>query len=117
MSKRESPALRDDNLRLVLSSHESGYIESGLHEARAGLRQLLTVGGGALLAVIVMSALAIYTDIPRSLIIVIVIAMVFAVVTILVCAVNAVGAYFSLRRFRSYRNDHEKFLKHYRRSV
>ncbi|MDD9915770.1 MAG: hypothetical protein OXR03_13085 [Rhodospirillaceae bacterium] len=41
--------------------------------------------------------------------------MAFILVTVLVCFVNGVGAYLSLRRFRSYRDDHEKFLRHYRR--
>ena len=39
--------------------------------------------------------------------------MIFILVTVLVCFVNGVGAYLSLRRFRSYRDDHEKFLRHY----
>ena len=110
-----SRPIRDDNLRLVLSSHEAGYIEAGLPEARDGLRQLSVVGVSAFaVGALLLSAMK-FADLPKVLDYLIVIAMVFILVTVLVCFVNGVGAYLSLRRFRSYRDDHEKFLRHYRR--
>ena len=107
--------IRDDNLRLVLSSHEAGYIEAGQFEARAGLRQLSIVGFSAFTAGALLLATVKFADLPNSLSYLIIIAMVFIVGTILVCLVNGVGAFLSLLQFQSYRDDHEKFLRHYRR--
>ena len=107
--------IRDDNLRLVLSSHEAGYIESGLFEARAGLRQLSIVGISAAATGALLLAAVTFGDLPKSFDYLIIITMVVIVVTVLVCLVNGVGAFLSLRRYRSYRDDHEKFLRHYRR--
>ncbi len=117
MSKDSRQSIRNDNLRLILSSHEAGFIDSGLVEAHVGLRQILKIGGFAVCAVIVLVCLRVYGELPAVVNTFIVIAAVFPVVTLLVCSVNALGAYFSLRRFRSYRNDHDKFLKHYRRET
>ena len=110
-----SRPIRDDNLRLVLSSHEAGYIEAGLSEARDGLRQLSVVDVSAFaIGALLLSAMR-FAALTKVLDYLIVIAMVFILVTVLVCLVNGVGAYLSQRRFRSYREDHEKFLRHYRR--
>ena len=115
MAEQPHHSIRNDNLRLILSSHESDFIDSGLREAELGLRQILIVGALALCATAVMVGLLLYGDSPTVIDNLVTIALVFAIVTVLVCSVNGLGAYFSLKRFRSYRDDHDKFLKHYRR--
>jgi hypothetical protein len=104
-------------LRLILSSHEAGYIDSGLHEARIGLRQIFQVGAIAIIAAVILIVLIVYGNFPTAIDAFLAIVLVFAAVTILVCAVNGLGAYISLKRFRSYHDDHDKFLKHYRRNA
>lgn len=117
MAEQPNQQIRNDNLRLILSSQEAGFIDSRLHEARIGIRQNLTVGLSAAGAIIVMAGLIIYGGLPSFIATIFGLAIVFAVVTVLVCSVNALGATFSLHRFRSYQDDHDKFLKRYRREI
>lgn len=117
MVEQPNQQIRNDNLRLILSSQEAGFIDSRLHEARNGIRQNLIVGLSAAGAILAMTGLIVFGGFPSFIVAIFGIAMVFAVVTVLVCLVNALGATFSLRRFRSYQDDHDKFLKRYRREL
>ena len=115
MAKQPNPEIRNDNLRLILSNQEAAYIDHGLNEARLGLRQILIVGGLAACAAAGVSAYKVLGDASPSMDYPVVIVLVVSFTTLAICTVNGLGAYFSLRRFRSYRDDHEKFLRHYRR--
>ncbi len=102
--------VRNETLRLTLSGHERLYIDQGLARAVRTSKRialLLSICTGAVLV-------SIFAFDGRGYLVWLV---VLASVVGFVSALKLLFALIDVFKFRSYRNDHEKFLKHYRRGT
>lgn len=109
MAMSETP-VRNETLRLTLSGHERLYIDQGLVRAVRKaklLALLLTICTGAFLVSVLVYG-------GRGTLVWIVL---LSSAIGFVCALKLLFALIEVFKFRSYRIDHEKFLKHYRRGT
>jgi len=139
MAEKPHPAIRDKPLRLTLSGHERRYIEDGWARAVRSVKvlsALLLLGAGGLFLAFsfyegrdyvanpiraeekIVDGRITYVDkhdpAMTHLYVYGVTALLSAVIGF-VAALKLVFAVVELLKFRGFRNDHERFLKRYRR--
>ena len=119
MPRLPHPSVRNESLRLSLSQHEKDYIEEGLQKSARVVKSWLIL----LVVCLVLASvpwvvrdlsLSFYYNIPKGLWQF----CAFATPVIgFIAMLKLFLAVFDYQKFRSYRSDHAKFLKSYRRGA
>lgn len=139
MADKSRPAIRNKPLRLTLSGHERQYIDVCRAQALRSVKALTVLLLLAAAAIITATSLYVPRDYVANPIraeekivdgrvtyvdkhdpattqlYIFGATMLLSSVVGFVAALKLVFAVIELLKFRAYRNDHEKFLKHYRR--